>query len=105
MFQRDNAFTMGTPIVILLTIIICPQMHMSWSDVKGAALGAVSLAGAVLMLSFVFDFIPDGMMAQILNILNTFVVYYTYALILGLVMSTAMTACLSPVSLVRRRMW
>ena len=103
MFQRDNFLSIGTPFVILIMVTICPQMHMSWSDVKGAIIGAVSFIFTTFILSFIFNFMPSNVMYQIVNVLNTFVVYYTHALILGLLTSTAMTASFCPILLIRRK--
>jgi len=103
MFQRENFFTIWTPVVFLAVILICPHMHMSWADVKGATSGAVTLLIVALILSVASDYIPVNVMAQMQGAMTTFVTYYVYALILGLVINGIMTLCFGLLSLLRGR--
>ena len=99
--NRSFLFTMWTPIIFLIAIFICPHMHMSWVDVKGATSGAVALIILALILSFASALIPENMIAQIQSTMNTFVTYYVFALILGLIFSILMTILFGLMSLVR----
>jgi hypothetical protein len=101
MFTLSNLLTVWTPIVFLIIIFICPHMHMSWADVKGATSGAIALIAAAFLLSLASVIIPADVMAQIQGVMNTFVTYYIYALALGLIVSIVMTACFGVVSLIR----
>ena len=101
MFKSENLLTAWTPIVILITIFVCPHMHMSWADVKGATSGAVALIITATLLSLSAMVIPDNVVVQVQGAMNTFVTYYVYALVLGLIMSFIMTMCFGVVSLVR----
>jgi hypothetical protein len=101
MFALENLLTVWTPIVFLIIIFICPHMHMSWADVKGATSGAIALIAAAFLLSLASVIIPADVTAQIQGVMNTFVAYYIYALILGLIMSLIMTVCFGVVSLIR----
>ena len=103
MFKPENLLTMWTPIVLLITVFICPHMHMSWADVKGATSGAVTLMIAAVVVSLASVVIPVDAMASIQGALNTFVTYYIYALALGLIMSILMTVCLGIISLIRSK--
>jgi hypothetical protein len=76
-------------------------MHMSWADVKGAASGAITLIITASALSLASSAIPGDWVARIQGGMNTFVTYYIYALVLGLIMSLIMTACFGLASLVR----
>lgn len=102
MFKAENLFTIWTPIVILIAIFICPHMHMSWADVKGATSGAVALVITASILSLVSTFIPEDTTIQIQSVMNTFVTYYIYALVLGLIMSIIMTVCFGLLSLIKK---
>ena len=101
MLKPENFFTMWTPIVILIAIFICPYIHMSWEDIKGAASGAITLIIAAFILSLISVAIPADAMSQIQGAMNTVVTYYIYALILGLTMSVIMTVCFALVSVLR----
>jgi hypothetical protein len=101
MFTPSNLLTIWTPVVFLFILFICPHMHMSWADVKGATSGAVALIIAAFLLSLASVIIPADVMAQIQGVMNTFVAYYIYALVLGLIVSIVMTACFGVVSLIR----
>jgi hypothetical protein len=74
---------------------------MSWADVKGATSGAVTLLITAALLSLASMAIPDETMLYIQGAMNTFVTYYIYALVLGLIMSIIMTVCFGLVSLAR----
>ena len=101
MFELSNLLTWWTPIILLITIFICPHMHMSWADVKGSIHGAVALIAVALILSLATMIIPEDMVMQIQSAMNTFIAYYVYALILGLIMSVIMTMFGGLVSLIR----
>jgi len=101
MFTLSNLLTIWTPIVFLIVIFICPHMHMSWADVKGATSGAVALILAAFVFSLASAIIPSDVMEQIQGAMNTFVAYYIYALVLGLIVSLIMTVCFGVVSLIR----
>jgi len=101
MFKPENLFTIWTLIIFLITIFICPHMHMSWADIKGSTSGAAALIIAAFILSLVSAVIPDGVISQIQNIMNTFVAYYIYALVLGLIMNIIMTVLFGTMSLIR----
>jgi hypothetical protein len=101
MFKAENLFTLWTPIIFLIILFICPHMHMSWADVKGATSGAITMIIIAFLLSLSSVLIPIEIMAQIQNAMNTFVTYYIYALILGLIISVIMTVCFGLISLIR----
>ena len=101
MFGPANLLTPWTVIVLLITIFICPHMHMSWADVKGATSGAVAILMVALFLSFAAAAAPAETMALVEERAGTFIAYYIYALTLGLIMSLAMTMCFGLLSLVR----
>ena len=99
MFRAENLLTMRSLIVLLITIFICPHMHMSWADVKGATSGAITLIIAAFVFSLASALIPSAIAELIENTLNTFAAYYIYALALGLAVSVIMTICFGLLSL------
>ena len=103
MFNLSNLFTTWTLIVSLIAIFICPYMHMSWSDIKGAASGAVALIITAFIISLASEIIPDDVVSQTQVTMNTFVTYYIYSLILGLIVSIVMMICLCLLSIIRGR--
>jgi hypothetical protein len=101
MFIYENLFAIWTPILFLYAILVCPYMHMSWADVKGATSGAVTLIIVALLVSLASTIIPDDLMLQIQRVMNTFVTYYAFALALGLIASIIMVVCFGLLSLIR----
>jgi hypothetical protein len=101
MFTLSSLRTGWTVIVALVAIFICPHMHMSWADVKGATSGAVTLIIVAVLLSLATAIIPANIVAATQSAMNTFVVYYSYALALGLIVSMIMTVCLGFISVIR----
>jgi len=101
MFEPSNFLTWWTPIIILIAIFICPYMHMSWADIKGATSGAITLVIVAAALSISSILIPTDLVAAIQSAMNTFVTYYIYALMLGLIINVIMTVCFGVVSLFR----
>jgi hypothetical protein len=101
MFTAENMLTWHTAVVVLIIIFICPHMHMSWADVKGSIHGAIALIMLAFMLSLTSFIIPNNVMLQIQGGMNTFVTYYIFALVLGLIMSIIMTVCFGLASLAR----
>jgi phosphotransferase system glucose/maltose/N-acetylglucosamine-specific IIC component len=99
--NRSVFLTTWTPILFLIAIFICPYMHMSLPDIKGATSGAVSLIIVALLISLVSVIIPVNALVQIQGAMNTLVTYYVFALILGLIISIGMTLFLGLLSLVR----
>jgi len=101
MFKPEYFFSVWTFVVLLITIFICPYMDMSWVDVKGSVSGAIALMLVALVFSLASAIIPSNIVMQIQSTLDTFVTYYTYALILGLIMSVILTICFGLMSLIR----
>jgi hypothetical protein len=101
MFTLSNVLTIWTPIILLIIVFICPHMHMSWADVKGATSGAVALITVAFLISLASAVIPDDVVKQVQGVMNTLVTYYIYALILGLIVSVFMTMCFGLMSLIR----
>lgn len=101
MLKPSSLLTQWMPIIIVAAIFICPYMHMSWADVKGATSGAITMIIVAVGLSLVSAVIPVYTVAQIQRVMNTFVTYYFYALILGFIMSIAMALCFGLISLIR----
>jgi hypothetical protein len=101
MFKPENLFSIWTLIVILIVVFICPHMHMSWADVKGATTGAITLILATAGMSLATVIMSVAVKTLIQGVMNTFVTYYIYALILGLIASIIMTICFGLVSLIR----
>lgn len=100
-FNREVLFTIWTPVLLLFAIFICPYMHMSWADVKGATAGALGLALVTLIISLASMVFPANIMVQIQSTMNTFVTYYAFALALGLIVSILMTIGFGLLSLIR----
>jgi H+/gluconate symporter-like permease len=96
-----NLATWWTAIVVLVAIFICPHMHMSWADVKGSIHGAFALIATALVASLATVVIPEEVVWQIQGAMNTFVTYYIYALVLGLIMSVIMTIIGGVMSIVK----
>ena len=103
MFKPEIFFTKWTPIVILVAMLICPHMHMSWPDIKGATSGAIAMIFIATVMSLVSIILRADIVAAIQSAMNTFVTYYIYALVLGLVMSLIITACFGLVMVIRGR--
>ena len=100
-FNSDTLFAVWTPILFLFSILICPYMHMSWADVKGATSGAIVLAITAFALSLASTVIPVNVMLQIQITMNTFVTHYVFALVLGIIANISMAACFGLLSLIR----
>ncbi|MDR2559010.1 MAG: hypothetical protein LBC86_05650 [Oscillospiraceae bacterium] len=103
MFSSEYLLTWWTPIIAITAIFICPHMDMSWPDIKGATSGAITLTIVAALLSLVSVIMPIGVMAMIQSAMNTFVTYYIYALVLGLIMSIIMTVCFCLMLFIRGR--
>ena len=101
MLKPENVLTAWTPVVLSVALLICPHMHMSWADVKGAASGAIALMVTASVLSLASTAMPGDWVTRIQGGMNTFITYYIYALVLGLIMSLIMTAFFGLMSLVR----
>jgi hypothetical protein len=101
MFELSTLLTWWTPIVVLIAVFICPHMHMSGADIKGATSGAITLIIFAFLLSLASAIIPEDIMTQIQTGMNTFVTYYSYALMLGLCINIIMTVCFGLISLIR----
>ncbi|MCL2225825.1 MAG: hypothetical protein FWB96_12730 [Defluviitaleaceae bacterium] len=96
-----NLFSIWTLILFFVSIFICPYMHMSWADIKGATSGAVVLVLIAAVLSVGSVVIPQNLVVQIQTVMNTFVTYYVFALVMGLIVSVAMAISLYVLSLIR----
>jgi hypothetical protein len=102
-FNRTTLFTTWTPILIAVAIFLCPYMHMSWSDVKGATSGAVMLILLAIIVSFISAAISVDMVNQVQVTMNTLVTYYIFALLLGLIVNIAVTVFFCFLSIIRGR--
>lgn|GEM_PF-1995236 len=99
--NHENLFAVWTPIIFLYGIFVCPYMHMSWEDVKGATSGAITLAIVALLVSLATAVIPENAVLQIQSTMNTFVTYYVFALALGLIAGIVMAVCFGLLSVIR----
>jgi len=102
MFTSSSLLSVWTLIVLLVIVFICPYMNMSGADIKGAVSGVITLILLSLLLTIVSLVIPADIMTQIQGSLNTFIAYYSFALLLGLVVNIIMTICFALVSLVKK---
>jgi len=97
----SSLLTMWTPIVALIAVFVCPYMHMSWADIKGAVSGALTFVIIAFILSVATVLIPIDTVAQVQTIINSFVTHYIFVLALGLIISLATTLCFGLLSLLR----
>jgi len=67
----------------------------------GSTSGAITLIMVAIILSLITLIVPLDTMVHIQSVLNTFIAYYIYALILGLIVSTIMVVFLGILSLIR----
>jgi len=90
--------------ILLLGVLLCPHLGMSGADFKGTVTGMVFLLLAGLIIPFGLQLVvPSLTFETIYTTLAMFVVYYTYALLIGLLISTLSALFYRGLSLVVRQ--
>jgi hypothetical protein len=91
-FSGGKLFRGATAVLIITALLICPHLGMSKADFKCAATGTLALLGAALVIPFYLTSWKNWLTyTQIICATSSFMIYYTYALVLGLIISVAVT--------------
>ena len=63
-YHELSHLTIWTPVVALIAIFVCPYMHMSLADIKGAISGALAFILVAFAVSLATAIIPIDTMIQ-----------------------------------------